>query len=93
MFVLRKMSAETSRSSANGTGPARERVLPDPAICRARVLSEDLPDCLVDNPTSCPYAYSVGTRCFCTHPKWAEIVTRTEASDTHTPGPDWRAAA
>jgi len=77
------MSTEAPLKCDSGTGSARERVLPDPTICRARILSEDLPDCVVDNPDSCRYVFSVGTRCFCNHPQRAKIIANTEAANTH----------
>jgi hypothetical protein len=56
------------------------RVLPDPAICRARVAGfGGHADCLVDDPFHCPHVLSFGFGFFCCHPERAEIVRSTSA--------------
>jgi hypothetical protein len=64
--------------SRSGPKPARE--LPDVGICRGRHSRfGGYVDCLVDKPSSCPYALSFGHGWFCRNPEREEIVARTEA--------------
>jgi hypothetical protein len=56
----------------------RARVLPDVAICRAKVAGfGDCADCLVENSYHCPHALSYGGGCFCQHPQRGEIIRCT----------------
>jgi hypothetical protein len=61
--------------------------LPDPAICRAKlIVHPDLVDCLVPNARLCPNAMNYGGAYFCNHPDKLEIVKATEAEKQKTPG-------
>ena len=60
--------------------PKPARMLPDVAICRARHSGFGrYVDCLMHNPSRCPYALSFGYGGFCRNPEREEIVARTEA--------------
>ena len=55
-------------------------MLPDPAICRAKIAGYASHSyCLVEKPSACQYALSFGFEFFCRHPEQDEIVTRTAA--------------
>ena len=55
--------------------------LPDPAICRAKILVQpDLVECLVANSKRCPDAMNYGGAYFCNNPEKLEIVKTTEAA-------------
>jgi hypothetical protein len=50
--------------SSDATSP-----LPDPAVCRTHDRGlKDFSDCLVTNPSQCPYVTSFGGGFFCRHP-------------------------
>ena len=60
--------------------PETEGVLPDPAVCRAKVAGYTCyAYCLVEQPSACRYALSFGFAFFCRHPGQDEIVRRTAA--------------
>jgi len=54
------------------------RVLPDMQICRATELIPDFANCLVEKPTTCPYAMSFGNSFLCKHPDHCTIVANTK---------------
>jgi hypothetical protein len=57
---------------------AAPRILPDPAICRAKVAGfGDYADCLVKHPFECLHALRFGWGILCQHPQRKEIVRRT----------------
>ena len=58
------------------------RVLPNPAICRAKAAGfADYADCLVDQPFRCPHALGLGGGYLCQHPQRNEIILRTGTND------------
>ena len=72
--------ASPNEEPKNGKRPAR--VLPDPAICRARRRGfGDYVECLVDAPRKCRHALGLGHDFFCMHPQWKEIAARTKAEE------------
>jgi len=73
------VSPPNSNGEPNNDKP-RLRVLPDPAICRARLYGVGvLVDCLVDHPRECKFALSFGTVFFCQRPDRHQIAARTKA--------------
>jgi len=52
------------------------KALPDPNICRNRMVSEGFFECLVKrpNPKFCSYSMSMGNGFLCKHPHRAEFV-------------------
>ena len=61
---------------------------PDLATCRAMSSGEgDLLFCLNDERAFCDYCLPFGESYFCRHPQCRDIATRTEAQNTHRPGP------
>lgn len=61
---------ETPAVGSRGTFRAL-RVLPDPAICRTRNIGlARYADCLVEDPSTCPYAIVFGFGHVCQHPQW-----------------------
>ncbi len=70
---------EEDSDSRVGMGP--HPALPDPAICRAKIIVQpDLVDCLVAEPERCPYAMNYGGSYFCNNPEKLDIVTTTKAA-------------
>lgn len=62
--------------------------LPDPAVCRARLVLKGVVDCLVEKSFLCPYSLHYGNNILCTHPLAEQIVANTQskrvdASPTH----------
>jgi hypothetical protein len=56
----------------------RKRVLPDPAICRARFIGYGAyGECLVDHAFECKFAISFGEGFICHHPEVRAIADRT----------------
>lgn len=41
--------------------------LPDPNVCRTRIQSHELWECLVENALTCPYNINIGAECYCFH--------------------------
>ena len=70
----------TEGDSDSRVGMGARPSLPDPAICRAKIIVQpNLVDCLVSNPHRCPYAMNYGGAYFCNNPEKLEIVKITEA--------------
>ena len=57
--------------------------LPDPLVCRTRVLGpEGAPfQCLVPNPNGCQYALPAVTRVYCFHPDRSKLEQPPAKSD------------
>jgi len=70
------MSHHTSNNSHK---PPAVRHLPDPAICRGRIVIHDSVECLVPSPADCHYALEYGGAYLCHHPDRADIAKRTKA--------------
>ena len=61
--------------------------LPDPAICRAKIIIQpDLIECLVARPMLCPCAMHYGNDYFCNNPEKLEIAKITEAENKRNQG-------
>ena len=61
--------------------------LPDPAICRAKIIiGPELVECLVAKPMRCRYAMHYGNDYFCNHPEKLKIVKRTDAAGKKNQG-------
>ena len=74
--------SDTYKPSEEGSESAPEltRKLPDAACCKVRRSGmADLVFCLVSDSNSCEYAERHAFNTFCFHPKWQEILARTEA--------------
>jgi hypothetical protein len=70
--------ARSPGESSHATRLWTARVLPDPAICRAKAAGfAGYADCLVESPIQCRHAFSFGFGFFCRHPERNEIVMRT----------------
>ena len=54
-----------------------ERTLPDAGVCRARIITGTLVECLVQQPWECPSAISFGYSHICMNPDRSHIVART----------------
>jgi len=53
-------------------------VLPDPNVCRTRVLKPvALVECLVDSPQQCAYVLVYGNDFFCRHPDGRSFAKRS----------------
>ena len=68
---------KTSHQAGDPAESVRERVLPDPAICRTKLMIADCYDCLVADPRACPKALSFGNSYYCLHLQRHEFATRT----------------
>jgi hypothetical protein len=40
---------------------------PDPIICRTRIQSYELWECMVENAITCPYNINIGAEYYCFH--------------------------
>lgn len=56
-----------------------ERSLPDPVICRAAPVTEQLAECLVFKPYVCEYAMPFGYGFLCGHPDRHTIIEGTRS--------------
>lgn len=71
----------TDDDSDSRVGMGLHPVLPDSAICRAKIrVAPDLVECLVAKASRCPYAMNYGGSYFCNNPEKMEIVQRTDAA-------------
>jgi hypothetical protein len=59
--------------------------LPDPAICRARLVLKGVVDCLVQESFLCPYALSYGNNILCTHPLAEMVIANTPVKRVAAP--------
>jgi hypothetical protein len=70
--------ARSPGESSHATRLWTARVLPDPAVCRAKAAGfAGYADCLVESAFQCSHALSFGWGFFCRHPQRHEIVMRT----------------
>jgi len=67
--------AVSNNSKQSGVKPK----LPDPAVCRARQIHDELVECFVEQAVECKYALRYGFGWFCRHPQRHGIVARTKA--------------
>lgn len=58
--------------------------LPDPSVCRGRLVLKGVVDCLVERAFLCPHAMFYGNNILCTHPSAEEIVANTLSKNTAT---------
>jgi len=74
----RSQVARSPGESSHATRLWTARVLPDPAICRAKAAGfAGYANCLVERPFQCRHALGFGHGFFCRHPQRNEMVMRT----------------
>jgi hypothetical protein len=56
------------------------RQLPDAAVCRGKLITSRLVECMVKGPEDCPHVVAFGGGYYCWHPQRLEIASRTEAA-------------
>lgn len=80
MCEVEKVSGKTVKTSSDKNVVHCDRVLPDPKVCRARIITGTLAECLVEQPWECPSAVSFGYSHMCMHPDRSHIIERTRAA-------------
>lgn len=78
------MSTKAVKASDTKAGARWDRVLPDPGICCAKIITGTLAECMVDQPWECPSAVSFGFSHICMHPDRCHIIARTRAAQAHS---------